>query len=244
MVYFIALFPALAIAAVGMLLRQRSPRAGRALIVLGCIGCLAVMGWQVRQTLFQPDARPPDRSHSIVSYYLANQAMRDTAGRSGVVLLLFPPRPVADTGTATDYANAFEPILTRGHPELKVESITLDTPVQARPIPAAVFKQALAKYPNALAYVSYAGVPADMDQLFSPDRPAPPFYAFDPCRGTHWLAALKRGRVRSVIVPRPDVDLGKRTGIVGDPVDIFNRLYLMVSLENADEIAARFGKSR
>jgi len=141
MTYFLILLPALALAAIGALLRRRSPGAAQALILLGCIGSLGVMVWQVRQSLFQPGAKPPDRAHSIVSFYLANQAMRDTEGRSGTVVLLFPPRHLLDAEAAAAYANAFEPLLLRGHPELKVESITLETPANAREIPAAAFKQ-------------------------------------------------------------------------------------------------------
>jgi len=54
---------------------------------------------------------------------------------------------------------------------------------------------------------------------------------------------LKTSRVRTVIVPRPDVDIAKQTGIAGDPREIFSRLHLLVTPANAEEIAGRLGKN-
>jgi hypothetical protein len=240
--YFLLLLPALAMAGLGAWLRRRSPAIGQALILLGCIGCLAVMGWQVRQSLFPPEARPPDRAKSVVGFFLSNQVMRDTVGKSGVVVLIFPPARVMNSDMAESYRNSLEPILLRGHPELRIESETLEVASQGREIPAAAFKAVLARHSAALAFISYASVPADMDQLFPQGQTPPPFYAFDSTRDGHWVQALKTKRVRSVIVPRPEINLAKTSELAGDPTELFARCFWMVTAENAEAIAAQLGK--
>ena len=87
--------------------------------------------------------------------------------------------------------------------------------------------------------VSYAGVPADFETLFSAGQPKiPPFYVFDPEGTTNWLGALKAGRIRAVVLPRPGVDPRGRETIAGMPETIFERFYLLATPANADQVAA------
>lgn len=251
MTYFLLLLAAFTVAGVGWLVRRNSQFWGQTLLVLGCVGCLAVMVWQVRQTLFPPAPKPTNRAHAVVSYYLASQTQQEIIGRSGVVAVVFPPPSIMSAEDVETYGNAFSAPLLRGRPELRVEIITLEPPAKGKGntsggVSLAGLKQAVAKTPNALAYVIYAPVPADIGELFSPGSTAttPPCFLFDPDGGVNWLTALKQGRIRSVIVPRPGVELAKGTGVVGGPGELFGQFFFLATPANADQIAGQLGAPR
>jgi hypothetical protein len=243
MMYFLSLLVALAVAGIGWVIRRRSALWGQGLIAVGCVGCLAAIGWQVRQSLFPADARPPSRANSIVGFFLATQTQREIAGQRGTVVLIMPPTSALDAETAETYVNAFRAPLLRGHPELEVQIATLEAPARnakAGTIPLAAFKQAVAKFPGALAFVCFTGVPADIETLFPPDQPTvPPVFVFDAAGTTNWVHALAQHRIRSVIVPRPDVNPAAMNGIAGLPGEIFGRLYYLATPETAEQIAEK-----
>jgi hypothetical protein len=241
MTYYLLLLPALALAGLGWLARRRFVLLGQVLMVIGGLGCLGVMGWQARQSLFPPTGKLPNRAHAVVSFYLANQTQRAIAGQGGVVVLIFPPRKWLDAETAENYANAFSAPLLRGHPEWQVQSVALELQAKGQAISVTEFEQAVARFPDALAYVSYAPVPADIADLFPAGQPARPFFVFDPEGTANWLSALKQGRIRSVIVPRPGVNPAQQSGIGGDPGAIFNQLYLLATPGTADQVATELG---
>ena len=95
-----------------------------------------------------------------------------------------------------------------------------------------------------MAYVSFAGVPDDMVERFGALPTQPAFYVYDPEGSTNWLTALKKGLIRSVIVPRPDVDPKAMAGIAGLPGELFDQLYLLATPGNADSVVARLGAKR
>lgn len=245
MMYFLSLVLVLAVAGIGWGIRRRSAVLGQGLIAVGCVGCVAVIGWQVRQSLFPADAKPPNRAHAVVSFFLANQTQREIAGQRGTVVLVFPPTSALDAETAETYANAFRAPLLRGHPELEVQIATLEAAGKAARsgnIPLAAFQQLVAKFPGALAFVCFSGVPVGIETLFPPERPTvPPVFVFDAGGTTNWMRALMQRRIRSVIVPRPDVNPAAMNGIAGLPGEIFGRLYYLATPETAEQIAAKLG---
>ena len=247
MMYFLFLALALAVAGVGWSLRERSALWGQGLIIVGCVGCLAAIGWQVRQTLLPADAKPPNRAHAVVGFFLANQTQREIAGQSGTVVLILPPTSALAAETAETYANSFRAPLLRGHPEWEVQVANLEAPTReakAGTIPLAAFKQVVAKYPKALAFVCIAGVPAGIETLFPSDQATiPPLFVFDARGTTNWVPALVQHRIRSVIVPRPDVDLAAMGGIAGMPGEIFDQLYYLATAETAEQVAAKMAAS-
>jgi len=239
--YFLVLLPAFMVAGLGWWVRRKSELWGQVLLTLGCLGCLGVMGWQIRQSLFAPAPKIPNRAHAVVSFFLASQTQQAVAGRSGLVVLIFPPPAMLDEDAAQSYAGTFSAPLLRGHPELEVQVVRLAPPAKGhsrRMLPLASFQDAIAKFPNALAYVAYAPVPPDIGELFPPG-PTPPFFLFDPDGVPNWLTGLKQGRIRSVIVPRPGVTVATAVGVAGGPNDIFGQLYLMATPANADRVAAQ-----
>jgi hypothetical protein len=125
--------------------------------------------------------------------------------------------------------------LRHGHVKLDLKAVRLEGANRD----LAAFKQALAQAQEAMAVISYAGVPAGFETLFSAGQPASPlFYVFDGDGTTNWLGALKNGRIRAVVVPRPGVDALGGEGIAGMPEAIFERFYLLATPANADEVAA------
>jgi len=206
------------------------------------VGCVACLGWQIRQSLFAPTAREPDRGQAVVSYFLANQLLAETGSAEGPVLLFFPPPSVMDEETVGTYAGTFKRVL-RGFPGLKVQVLRVDVPKKAAglgQIPLAAFRQAASNAPAAVACVSFAGVPEDIQGFSSRNSPSTaPFFVFDPWSTTHWLGAMKSGLVRCAIVPRSGPRAVSAEAISGEPREVFERLYQMATPANADEVAAK-----
>ncbi len=242
MIYYCFLVLSLAVAGLGGWVRRRSEFWGQAMLILGGLGCIGCIAWQVRVNLFQPAAREPDRGQAVISYFLANQVLREVGSLQGTVVLFMPPESVLDAETAGTYAGTFRRVL-RGFPDLKVEALTLAVPAKAAKaghIPLAAFHQVVSNGPAALAYVSFAGVPPDIGNFQSgAPRERPGFFVFDPWGTTNWLGALRTGRLRAVIVPRPGARDAAGTDISGEPREVFDQLYLQATPATADEIAAR-----
>jgi hypothetical protein len=244
MTYYFFLVLALAVAGLGYLVRRRSFFWGQVMLIAGCLGCAGCVAWQVRQNLFSPSAKGPDRGQAVVGYFLANQVLSEAGNQQGAVALFFPPDSVMDAETVGTYAGTFSRVL-RGFPGLKVQVLTLVVPSKAAKaglIPLAAFQQATSNAPPAMAYVSFAGVPADIEN-FPPTagERGPGLFVFDPWRTTNWLSALRKGRVRIVIVPRPGVHPAPDSEISGEPQEVFRQLYLMATPATADKIAAELG---
>jgi len=237
MTYYPILIAGLAAGIGGVWVRRRSAFLGQMMILAGCVGCALCLAWQIRQNLFAPAAREPDRGQAVVAYFLANQVLSETGGLEGRIVLFFSPSAVMDEATVGTYEGTFKRVL-RGFPGLEVQVLRLEIPKMAArtgQIPLGAFRQAASKFSSILACVSFAGVPVDIQDFSSGLRqPAPPFFVFDPWSSTNWLPAVKSGIVRCAIVPRP----GPTKATSGEPKEIFDRLYLMATRSNADEVAA------
>jgi hypothetical protein len=240
MIYYVLLVSALALAAAGFLVRRRSGLAGQVMIVTGCLGCLACVGWRVRHTVLQPAPAGPDRGQAVVAYFLANEVLADAGDQHGTILLFFPPERVFDEETVGTYAGTFRRVL-RAFPGLEVQMRTLAAPAKAAKagqFPLSAFQEAAGKTPGLVACVSFAGVPADIEKFQSGAQPGSRFYVFDPWGTTNWLSALRQGVVGGVIVPRPGVRHMAGDEVSGEPSAVFDQLYLRATPENADQIAA------
>ncbi len=245
MVYYCLLLGALAVAGLGVWVQQRSPRLGQSMLVLGVLGCVACLGWRVRQTVFSPEEAGPDRGQAVVGYFLAEQVLADMGNQQGSVVLIFPPESVFDADTVGAYAGTFARVL-RGFPNLRIEIVTLDLPTRAAKagnMTVAAFEHAMAKVNLPIAaYVSFTGVPADVEKFTtSGAKTEPSFFVFDPWGTTNWLGALKNGRVRTVIVPRPGPDRAETRNISGEPQEVFKRLYLMGTPSTAEQLIKEMG---
>ena len=157
-----------------------------------------------------------------------------------------PPACVLAAETAETYANSFRAPLLRGHPEWEVEIATPEVSsreAKSGIIPLPALKQVVAKYPKALAFVRFAGVPTGVETLF-PAEPAaaPPLFVYDSGGTTNWVPALVQRRIRAVIVPRPDVDVAAASGLAGMPGEIFGKLYYLATPETAAQIAAKLAE--
>jgi hypothetical protein len=234
------LLAALLVAGVGGWMSRRRRVLGQVLIGLGGLGLIGVVALQVRQNVFSPQAKTPGRCAMAVSSCLANCMLGDLAGQDGVVVLLFPQRRLMDADTERNYEEGFVPPLRHGRARLRVKAIRLEGGDREAGHGLQAFKQALAQAQDAVAIVSYAGVPADFETLFSSGQPAmPPFYVLDTDGTTHWLGALKAGHIRAVVLPRPGVDPRGREAAAGMPETILERFYLVATPANADQVAAR-----
>jgi len=232
---FLLLLAARALAGAGRWMSRRWRVLGQAMMGLGGLGLICVIVLQVRQNVFPPQPKAPSRYEMAVSYALANCLLGDMAGQSGKVVLLFPQRRVMDTDTERSYEEGFLPPLRHGRGKLELKVVHLEG--ANRDLSA--FKQALAQAQEAMAVISYAGVPAGFETLFSAGQPAGPlFYVFDGEGTTHWLGALKDGPIRAVVVPRPGLDARVGERLAGMPETIFERFYLLATPANADEVAA------
>ena len=240
---FLLLLAALVVSAVGVWLSRRSRVLGQVMIALGGLGLIGVLAFQVRQNLFPPQPKMPNRCNMAVSVSLANYLLGDLAGQSGTVVLVFPPRRLMDADTEQSYEEGFVLPLRHGGGKLHLKALRLEGASRDARQGLSAFKQALAQTQEALAIVSYAGVPSGFETLFSAGEPKiAPLYVFDPEGTTHWLSLLKQGRIRAVILPRPGINPVAATALAGPPNEIFDQLYLLATPETADQIAAQLGK--
>jgi hypothetical protein len=240
---FLLLLAALVMSGVGVWMSRRWRVLGQVMMGLGGLGLIGVLALQVRQNLFPPQPKMPNRCNMAVSYCLANCLLGDLAGQSGNVVLLFPQRRLMDADTEQSYEEGFVLTLRHGRGKLHLKALRLEGGNRDAGHGLSAFKQALAQTPEALAIVSYAGAPSGFETLFSAGQPKiAPLYVFDPEGTTNWLSALKQGRIRSVIVPRPGVNPATTAGIAGPPGEIFDQLYLLATPETADQVAAQLSK--
>jgi hypothetical protein len=232
---FLLLLASRALAGAGRWMSRRWRVLGQAMMGLGGLGLIGVIVLQVRQNVFPPQEKAPRRYEMAVTYGLLNSLLGDMPGQSGNVVLLFPSRRAMDEDTEASYEDGFIPLLRHAHVRLDLKAVRLEG--ENRDLSA--FKQALAQTKEAMAVISYAGVPAGFETLFPAGQSKRPlFYVFDGDGTTHWLGALKEGRIRAVVVPRPGVDARSGAGIAGMPETIFERFFLLATPANADEVAA------
>jgi hypothetical protein len=229
------LLAALAVAGAGVGISRRWRVFGQAVMVAGGLGLMGVVVLEVRQNVLpqRPDARK--RCAMAVSYGLANCLLGDMSGQSGKVVLLFPPRSVMDAETEKNYEDGFLLSLRHGRANLKLKAARLE----GAKGDLAAFKRTLEQDREAMAVVSFAGAPEGLDTLFSAGQTeGPSFYVFDADGTTRWLGALKAGRIKAVVVPRPGTDVRDAEGMGRMPEKILDRFFLLATPENAEEIAA------
>lgn len=240
MIIYLVLGLSAALVAAGFAVRRRAFILGQGLIVAGCAACAGCLIWQLRQNVLAPSGKGPDRNQALVSYFLAGQVLREAGGRQGAIALLFPPESAMDAESVGTYSGTFSRVL-RGASGLQTRTIALDAPPRAARsgnIPLEAFQQAISNAASAVAFVSFAGVPAGIDPILpAPEPGRPKWYVFDPWGTTNWLAALKKGSIHAVIVPRPGVRLESAPEASGEPQEAFQRLYLMATPATADRIA-------
>jgi len=240
--YLIILLCSFAAAGIGLAVRRRSSGLGQGLIIAGCIGCVAAIGWQVRSTMFTAESGLPKRAHLVVGATMASGVQSAIYGQRGAVVMVFP-KSLSDS-TVESYADALGGLLLRGHREWDLEVTKVDVPskeLKAGTLSQDKFKQVMAQYPKAIAFVSFAGVPAGVETLF-PAGAIPPIFVYDGTRGESWVEPLKQRRLRAVVVPRPEANFDKAEDMSGPAGEVFAQLYYMATPENAAEIAAKLGK--
>ena len=93
------LLAALALAGAGRWMSRRSRVLGSTMMGIGGLGLVAVIVLQVRQNLFPPQEKAPNRYEMAVTYGLLNSLLGDVTGQSGNVVLLFPSRRDMDEDT-------------------------------------------------------------------------------------------------------------------------------------------------
>jgi hypothetical protein len=232
---FFLLLAALAMAGAGVWMSRRWRILGQAMIALGGLALIGVIVLQFRQNVLPSRHTASRRNQMAASYGLANCLLEDAGSQGGKVVLLFPQRSDMDDDTEGIYADGFIPPLRHGRVKLDLKAVRLEG--ASRDLSA--FKQALAQTPEAMAVVSYAGVPEGFETLYPAGQPeSPSFYVLDSEGTTRWLGALKEGRIRAVVVPRPGVDARGGEEIAGRPETVFEKFYLLATQANADEVAA------
>jgi hypothetical protein len=237
---FILLLLALAVSGVGAWARRRWPAFGQVLMVVGVLSLTAISIVQIRQIVFPPAEKTIDHSQMAVSYYLANCVLADLADQNGTVILLFPPRSLMDESVEESFETGFMMPLRHGHGTLHLKAIHFEAKPGNAGYDLAAFQQVLAQDPEALAVVSYVGVPVDFNNASSTGQPKiPPFYAFDSEGTTNWVGLMKDGHVKAVVLPRPGIDSHTREAATGRPEQIFERFYLLATQETADQVAAQ-----
>jgi hypothetical protein len=237
---FILLLLALAVSGAGAWARRRWPAFGQVLMVVGVLSLTAISFVQIRKIIFPPPENTTDRSQMAVSFCLANCVLADLPGQSGTVILLFPPRTRMDANAEESFEDGFMMPLRHGHGTLHLKALFLEGKPGKAGYDLAAFQKLLEQAPDALAVVSYAGVPVGFGNLYTTGQPKiPHFYAFDSEATTNWLGPLKNGHIRAVALPRPGTDSRVRQTVTGRPEQVFEQFYLLATQETADQVAAQ-----
>ena len=235
--FFLILLPAFVLMGVGFAVRRRSETAGNVFAGLGVLVCIGAVIWQARDTVFTPKNRIPAQDAIALNGVLSGMVQQDIYGKKGIVLLVFPNEKSMKEQTLEDLRNSFRGVLLRGHPEWDVETARLQSATGS----ANEFKAAIAQAKDIVAVVSYAGVPEDIASALPGGAGSPSVFVFDPQGRTTWVAPLKQGKLRCVVVPRPDVDAKTRESIIGMPAENFGKLFYLATAANADQIASQLG---
>jgi hypothetical protein len=242
MAYYLILAGFLAAAGIGYRIRNRWEFPGKLLMIAGGLGCVGLIIWQVRGAIAGSSTPQLDRYHAAASYTLASHVARQTAGQRGQVVLIYPPERFMDSEAMAAMTYAFARVL-QSSPSLQLRVTNLVATGKSNKrgqFSLAAFEQACAARSNEVAYVSFAGVPAGIEELsILKQGRAPQLFVFDPLGTTNWLAGLKLGVIRRVVVPRPDAQPARNVEVDGRPDEIFQRYFLMATPETADQVTAQ-----
>lgn len=238
--YFLALFSGLALAGAGLWLRRRHPRFGVGLVAVGTIACVGTITWQVRTALFSSAPPTLDRYSATAAYFMGQAVLDELRSFQGTVYLVLPPDRGHNARELDSIFNTFARVLVPVA-GLQVKDVVVQTSErdlrEGRLSPAAL-AQALATATGAVACVSFVGWPRESTHPPPvPGTRAPLWFVFDPSGGTAWHAALKQGRIRRVIVPRPDAEREGHGALIGPPDELFGRFFLMARPHEADGVA-------
>jgi hypothetical protein len=239
---FTLLLVALAVSGVGALVGRRS-RFGQVLVIVGIVSLGVISVFQIKQIIFPAPEKTPDRGGMVVGSYLAKCVISDLGGESGTVILLFPSQSVMDADTEQSYEDGFVMPFHHAKASFHMKALHLDGKPGKAGYDLAAFQQILQQAPDALAIVSYAGMPVGCENLFSAAQPTPPvFYVYDAAVTTNWLPQLKDGHIKAVVLPRPGIDAHARAEVRGRPEDVFDQFYLLATQATADQVADQIAK--
>ncbi|MEW6156545.1 MAG: hypothetical protein AB1813_03895 [Verrucomicrobiota bacterium] len=231
---FVILIPLAALIAAGLVMRNRSPRLAPWFLATGSAGCLIVVGWLFYRELISAGPSGPDRPQAAVAYILGQQAARELIGKSGTVGIILSPKMFSAETLDSQY-DTFARVLLP-FPDLSFKEITLKSSARAvreGTVPREDFEKLLSEETGMVAYVSFAGVPANVHELppLQQKNPAP-WFVYDPSGSTHWMTALQRGLIRAVAVPKPGMAGAKAERISGSPEEIFRKQFELITPES------------
>jgi hypothetical protein len=237
--YFLILSGFLGLGILGYVLLNRWRVGGQILLAIGCLGAASFLGWELYRNVLASSREAPERYEAVAAYMLAEQVTGEFGDQRGQVLVILPPESTVGAKVLDALFDSFARVLAP-FPNLELKQATLARPSNGAKnggVSPETFELALASAPQALACVSFAGVPRDFERLslFKNAKP-PAFFVYDRTRGQDWVEPLKKRWIHRVIVPRPHFALSKQKPIVGPPEEIFPRYFLWVTPETADEI--------
>jgi len=225
--FYLLLALAAVVSMAGVSIRRSKPTPSAVLIGAGAVLALAAIGWNVFVNVLDGGERKTDRFHSAVGYVMANRAIPSLAGKKGVVCMLMPKdsatTPEANDGLYEAFARVMLPL------GLEFKEATVETNARklgSGAIPLEAFDEAAGQVPGAVAYVSFAGAPAGLENS-ALLKGAAPLFIFDPAGSANWEPALKAGKVAFVVVPKAAPDAN--APISGPPEQIFKAHFEVVT---------------
>lgn len=235
--YFLGLAMCGLVAVIGWFCRRRAAGLGNTLLGLACAGMATLLVLQVWNFAGSSGSQSINRHLATASYFMGYEVVGELRGLQGTIALILPPESRRNRVELDSIFNTFARVLSPLS-AVQIREVTLQaTPQQIErgQIPLDRFEAAVTEARGALAYVSFVGVPAQVDRLKLWGEPQPPpLFVFDPAGTTNWLACLSQGRIRRVIIPRPDSNPTR--SVTGAPDELFGRFFLMLQPENAEAL--------
>lgn len=225
----------LGVVGLGYGLRSKSAQAGNGIAVVGTLAALGLMISDFAKEF--SGSGKVDRYQGVVGYMMGQNFLRMVPSKTGEVVLIFPPDSAYSADALDSLFDTFARVLLP-FSGLEIKDVSLD--VKARDaregnIPAAAFDQALSEFPNAMAYVSFAGTPSDGTDLkvwttTGEEESKKPFFVYDPAGTENWKKPLDAGHIALVIRPKPGVEHGEEK-VIGPPNEIFDQFFEYVRPE-------------
>lgn len=227
----------LGVVGLGYGLKSKSAQAGNGIAAVGTLVALGLMISDFAREF--SGSGKVDRYQGVVGYMMGQNFLRMVPAKTGEVVLIFPPDAAYSTDALDSLFDTFARVL-QPFSGLEIKDVSVEVKASdAREgnIPAAAFDQALSEFPNAMAYVSFAGTPSDGADLKvwtttanGEEGVRKPFFVYDPAGTENWRKPLEAGHIALVIRPKPGVEHDGEK-VIGPPNEIFDQFFEYVRPE-------------
>lgn len=238
MTYLLLCLLGIGVGALGWWLSKKVAAVGQLLMAAGLLILIGTVGWQVMSTFGLGVGPQMNRGQASVAYALANQLLRDREGRNGTVALLFPPNRSTSQAALDSFYEGYARVLTR-FPSLELKEVTVElsaSQLRKGDLDASVFDEVITANGDALAIVSWIGLPDRFDgaSLGGDSERRPLLYIYDQTNKRNWIDLVRSKLISGAVIPREDLDEAKFDA-ANTPGAVFDVSHRLITTKNIDD---------